>query len=132
MSDYAKSASGTLNNPTLTGDIDAIGIKGRSSSAAANVRCQDSSSGSHGYLAISAQSSMRYKHDIADISDDRLNPERLYDLQQTCGKTTPLGVGWIAHLFYSLMCMLLLILYTYYDIVDVWKINIDIQTQQYL
>ena len=53
-------------------------------------------------------------------------------LQQTCGKPTPLGVGWIAHLFYSLMCMLLLILYTYYDIVDVWKINIDIQTQQYL
>ena len=54
------------------------------------------------------------------------------ELQQTCGKPTPLGVGWIAHLFYSLMCMLLLILYTYYDIVDVWKINIDIQTQQYL
>ena len=23
---------------------------------------------------------MRYKHDIADISDDKLNPERLYDL----------------------------------------------------
>lgn len=53
-------------------------------------------------------------------------------LQQTCGKPTPLGVGWIAHLFYSSMCMLLLILYTYYDIVDVWKTNIDIQTQQYL
>ena len=78
MSNYAKKANGTLSNPTLTGDIDAIGIKGRSSSATANVRCQDSSS--HGYLAISAESSMRYKHDIADISDDRLNPERLYDL----------------------------------------------------
>ena len=53
-------------------------------------------------------------------------------LLKTCGKPTPLGVGWIAHLFYSSMCMLLLILYTYYDIVDVWKTNIDIQTQQYL
>lgn len=77
-SSFALASYGTLSNPTLTGDIDAIGIKGRSSSATANVRCQDSSS--HGYLAISAESSMRYKHDIADISDDRLNPERLYDL----------------------------------------------------
>lgn len=40
--------------------------------------------------------------------------------------------GEYLHLFYSLMCMLLLILYTYYDIVYVWKTNIDIQTQQYL
>ena len=79
-SSFALASYGTLSNPTLTGDIDAIGIKGRSSSGTANVRCQDSSSGSHGYLAISAESSMRYKHDIADISDDRLNPERLYDL----------------------------------------------------
>ena len=60
------------------------------------------------------------------------NEEYKQKLQQTCGKPTPLGVGWIAHLFYSLMCMLLLILYTYCDIVDVWKIIIDIQTQQYL
>ena len=77
-SSFALASYGTLSNPTLTGNIDAIGIKGRSSSATANVRCQDSSS--HGYLAISAESSMRYKHDIADISDDKLNPERLYDL----------------------------------------------------
>ena len=77
-SKFAPKSSPTLSNATLTGDIDAIGIKGRSSSATANVRCQDSSS--HGYLAISAESSMRYKHDIADISDDKLNPERLYDL----------------------------------------------------
>lgn len=56
----------------------------------------------------------------------------VHKLQKTYGKPTPLGVGWIAHLFYSSMCMLLLILYTYYDIVDVWKINIDVQTQQYL
>ena len=41
--------------------------------------------------------------------------------------------GWMnSTLFYNLMCMLLLILYTYYDIVYVWKIIIDIQTQQYL
>ena len=53
-------------------------------------------------------------------------------LQRQCGKPTPLGVGWIAHLFYNLMCMLPLILYTYYNIIYVWKIIIDIQTQQYL
>ncbi len=35
-------------------------------------------------------------------------------------------------LFYNLMCMLLLILYIYYSIIYVWKIIIDIQTQQYL
>lgn len=60
----------------------------------------------------------------------KVNP--VGSITKVYGKPTPLGVGWIAHLFYSLMCMLLLILYTYYDIVDVWKINIDIQTQQYL
>ena len=71
---------------------------------------------------------------IKKWSEQRImNKEELREeLQQTCGKPTPLGVGWIAHLFYSLMCMLLLILYTYYDIVYVWKIIIDIQTQQYL
>ena len=40
--------------------------------------------------------------------------------------------GMDSTLFYNLMCMLSLILYTYYDIVYVWKIIIDIQTQQYL
>jgi hypothetical protein len=49
-----------------------------------------------------------------------------------CEKPTPLGVGWIAHLFYNLMCMYILFLYTCYDIVYVWKIIIDIQAQQYL
>ena len=69
--------------------------------------------------------------DIKEAISSSCNVDCIY-LQQTCGKPTPLGMGWIAHLFYSLTCMLLLILYTYYDIVDVWKINIDIQTQQYL
>lgn len=71
--------------------------------------------------------------EVSDIKEaiSSCNVDCIY-LQQTCGKPTPLGVGRIAHLFYSLTCMLLLILYTYYDIVDVWKINIDIQTQQYL
>lgn len=77
-SKFATKSSPTLSNPTFTGNIDAIGIKGRSSSAAANVRCQDSSS--HGYLAIAATSSRRYKHDISDVSDDNLKPERLYQL----------------------------------------------------
>lgn len=77
-SNFAPKSSPTLSNATLTGNIDAIGIKGRSSSASANVRCQDGSS--TGYLAIAAKSSQRYKHDIADITDDKLNPERLYDL----------------------------------------------------
>ena len=48
-----------------------------------------------------------------------------------CKKPTPLGVGWIAQK-YKIMCMYILQIYTYYDIVYVWKINIDIQTQQYL
>ena len=78
MSKFAPKSSPTLSDATLTGDIDAIGIKGRSSSASANVRCIDGSS--TGYLAIAAESSQRYKHDIADITDDKLNPERLYDL----------------------------------------------------
>ena len=71
-------SSPTLSNVTLTGDIDAIGIKGRSSSASANVRCQDGSS--TGYLAIAAKSSQRYKHDIADITDAKLDPHRLLRL----------------------------------------------------
>ena len=71
-------SSPTLSNVTLTGNIDAIGIKGRSSSASANVRCQDGSS--TGYLAIAATSSQRYKHDIADITDAKLDPHRLLRL----------------------------------------------------
>lgn len=74
----ALESSPTLSNATLTGNIDAIGIKGRSSSASANVRCQDGSS--TGYLAISATSSKRYKHDIADITDPKLDPHRLLRL----------------------------------------------------
>lgn len=46
-----------------------------------------------------------------------------------CEKPTPLGVGWIAQ---NKKCMQILKTYTYCDIVYVWKINIDIQTQQYL
>lgn len=77
-SSFASAANGTLYSPTLSGNIDAIGIKGRSSTAAANVRCQDSSS--HGYLAIAATSSRRYKHDITDIVKQDLNPKKLYNL----------------------------------------------------
>lgn len=62
---------------TLNGDISANGIKGRSSSAGANVRCQD---GTNAWLAISAASSRRYKHDISDITDPELNPHRLLEL----------------------------------------------------
>lgn len=62
---------------TLNGDISANGIKGRSSSASANVRCQD---GTNAWLAISATSSKRYKHDIADITDPKLDPHRLLRL----------------------------------------------------
>nr|DAM17188.1 MAG TPA: tail protein [Caudoviricetes sp.] len=58
-------------------DISAPCIKGRTSSAAANVRCQD---GTNGWLATSATSSKRYKHAITDITDEKLNPQRLYDL----------------------------------------------------
>ena len=77
-SQFAPKSSPTLSNATLTGNIDAIGIKGRSSSASANVRCQDGSS--TGYLAIAATSSQRYKHDIADITDPKLDPHRLLRL----------------------------------------------------
>ena len=63
----------------LSGDINAPGIKNRSSSAAANVRCQSSDAG-NGYLAIAATSSQRYKHDIADITDPKLDPHRLLRL----------------------------------------------------
>ena len=77
-SNFAPKLSPTLSNATLTGDIDAIGIKGRSSSASANVRCIDGSS--TGYLAIAATSSQRYKHDIADITDPKLDPHRLLRL----------------------------------------------------
>lgn len=62
---------------TLNGDISANGIKGRSSSASANVRCQD---GTNAWLAIAATSSKRYKHDIADITDPKLDPHRLLRL----------------------------------------------------
>lgn len=74
----ALETSPTLSNATLTGNIDAIGIKGRSSSASANVRCQDGSS--TGYLAIAATSSQRYKHDITDITDPKLDPHHLLRL----------------------------------------------------
>ena len=63
----------------LSGDINAPGIKNRSSSAAAHVRCQSSDAG-NGYLAIAATSSQRYKHDIADITDPKLDPHRLLRL----------------------------------------------------
>ena len=62
---------------TLNGDISANGIKGRSSSASANVRCQD---GTNAWLAIAATSSQRYKHDIADITDPKLDPHHLLRL----------------------------------------------------
>ena len=42
------------------------------------MRCQGGSS--TGYLAISATSSQRYKHDIADITDPKLDPHRLLGL----------------------------------------------------
>ena len=79
LSDFVDEDYGSLWNPTLYGDINAPGIKGRSSSAAANVRCQNSDYG-NGYLAIAATSSRRYKHDIEDLTNEELNPERLYDL----------------------------------------------------
>lgn len=62
---------------TLNGDISANGIKGRSSSASANVRCQD---GTNAWLAIAATSSQRYKHDITDITDPKLDPHNLLRL----------------------------------------------------
>lgn len=75
---YAKSgeANTWFGEQTFNTDIKAPCIRDRSSTAAANVRCQDSTY----YLATSAKSSRRYKHDIADISKEELNPERLYNL----------------------------------------------------
>ena len=67
----------TCDSLTCSGDISAPGIKNRTSTAAANVRCQD---GSNGWLAVTSSSSRRYKHDISDIKEDELRPERLYDL----------------------------------------------------
>lgn len=61
---------------TFNTDIKAPCIRNRSSTASANVRCQDRTY----YLATSATSSRRYKHDIADISKEELNPARLYNL----------------------------------------------------
>lgn len=75
---YAKSgnANDWFGEQTFNTDIKAPCIRNRSSTAAANVRCQDRTY----YLATSATSSRRYKHDIADISKEELNPERLYNL----------------------------------------------------
>ena len=62
---------------TLRGDISAPGVKNRTSTAVANVRCQD---GTNSWLAIASSSSMRYKHDITEIVDAKLDPHRLYQL----------------------------------------------------
>lgn len=62
---------------TLSGDISAPGVKNRTSTAVANVRCQD---GTNSWLAIASSSSMRYKHDISEIVDAKLDPHRLYQL----------------------------------------------------
>ena len=46
---------------------------------------------------------------------------------------SPLLQGWdVQHIFYNLICMVLLISYIYYFIIYVWKIIIDTQTQTYL
>lgn len=65
------------NQVTLMGEISAPGVKKRTSSGVANVRCQD---GSDGWLAIASSSSERYKHSISDIFEFDLCPERLYEL----------------------------------------------------
>ncbi len=65
------------NQVTLKGEISAPGVKKRTSSGVANVRCQD---GSDGWLAIASSSSERYKHSISDIFEFDLCPERLYEL----------------------------------------------------
>ena len=58
----------------------------------------------------------------------------LIKLQFMCGKPTPLGVGWIAHFNQikknKYMCIKQLTTYTYYDILYIWKTNIDIRIQQ--
>lgn len=78
LNGYAKSGNANtwFGVQAFNTDIKAPCIRDRSSTAAANVRCQDSTY----YLATSATSSRRYKHDIADISKEELNPERLYNL----------------------------------------------------
>ena len=78
LKDYAKSGNANtwFGEQTFNTDINAPCIRNRSSTASANVRCQDRTY----YLATSATSSRRYKHDIADISKEELNPERLYNL----------------------------------------------------
>lgn len=78
LNGYAKSGNANtwFGEQAFNTDIKAPCIRDRSSTAAANVRCQDSTY----YLATSATSSRRYKHDIADISKEELNPERLYNL----------------------------------------------------
>lgn len=78
LKEYAKSgdANTWFGEQAFNTDIKAPCIRNRSSTASANVRCQDRTY----YLATSAKSSRRYKHDIADISKEELNPERLYNL----------------------------------------------------
>lgn len=78
LNGYARSGNANtwFGTQTFNTDIKAPCIRDRSSTAAANVRCQDSTY----YLATSATSSRRYKHDIADISKEELNPARLYNL----------------------------------------------------
>ena len=78
LNGYAKSGNANTwyGEQAFNTDIKAPCIRERSSTAAANVRCQNSTY----YLATSATSSRRYKHDIADISKEELNPERLYNL----------------------------------------------------
>lgn len=63
---------------------------------------------------------------------DEIKVPSYFKLTRIVRKAHSFRGGWIAHLFYNLMCMLPLILYTYYNIIYVWKIIIDIQTQQYL
>lgn len=78
LKEYAKSGNANtwFGEQTFNTDIKAPCIRDRSSTASANVRCQDNTY----YLATSATSSRRYKHDIADISKEELNPARLYNL----------------------------------------------------
>lgn len=53
------------------------GVQANTTSGGANVRVQDDI----GYLKRYASSSRRYKEDIDDISDESLDPNRLYDLR---------------------------------------------------
>ena len=53
------------------------------------------------YLAEQAE----YKI-IKMTMNEKYFPKRArFIITKMCEKPTPLGVGWIAHLFYSLMCM---------------------------